>query len=301
MSRFSEIDVLADVKVSAGIRGNSASGSAGFVIIIGNYQAASVSCEAKEGGGIYIPSCGPKEESINVKFKKNGDSWDIYKNEIKISTVPGANPGIKLHAVAGGNYGKGSAVGNVYLSFKGGQVSIMPKSPSPPSIKNIIDGVALWIQEILNKILFLTISGAENPLAGTTQTYTVVLDAPSLSDGDYSDGTYSTKYCNIALVKSDSTVISEKGFVKCENLQDSFTVKVPSESGKYVIVGLIVESQGTFDYALNQWSYSPYVVVAKEAINVETKQVIAPSDAPKPSGIGGFLASIWSFIIGIFK
>lgn len=258
-----------------------------------------------DGGGC-VPANEIKTDTKNFLFKRDNSGWKVYTYDAAQTLIAESqkqNPQI-LFNLFGNLRGDGFSTTELIITgqFTRKNPVVTPTPPSIPSFNSLLLKLEEWFKNIIDGIPFLTVTGAGSPAPGSTQTYSVSLQAPTPLDSDYSDGTYAVRYCNVALVRSDQTVIKEKGFVACtDTFTDSFSVQIPSVPGKYAVMALMVESKGTFDFNTNTWAFTSYEPVAKEAFNVETKGVIDPTPPTPPNFISAFFGKIWDFIIGIFR
>jgi len=150
----------------------------------------------------------------------------------------------------------------------------------------IILGITVLILLFMGTRQSMLITGSNNVLPGTTQTYTLSLDAGT----QVAVGAY--RYANWALVSTNNVVVQQGTWETVNQVyQKNISITFPNTIANYALVSSIYEYR--YNTATLLWDAG--TVIAKEAFSIS----VQPNNPPQP-GWGSILAAIWSWIIGLF-
>jgi hypothetical protein len=172
-----------------------------------------------------------------------------------------------------------------------------PTGIKPSGIGRFVKDFIEVVKRLISDILPFTITGPVEVSSGQTATYVLEIEGPPL-DHDFTDGTYTTHFGYWALVDGSGNILEEGEPEELteSTYRDTATITVPANKRAFAIVGVITQVNSVFKDG--SWINGEEVLVAKEAISVENKDVIAegPPPRPEPKGIFGILSALWSFI-----
>ena len=178
-----------------------------------------------------------------------------------------------------------------------------PINPQPSGFVAFINSIFAWLKSIFNNIFGIaSIQGMTVVQPGTSQTYNINLTAP-VPNSNYSSGLYSLDYSNWALIDINGNVISQGTWTQTYgNYIQSVTLTIPQNPGNYVLIAVTTENDATYDYVNKIWTFKGENIVAKEAINLQSKYVIVAPSIPQPLGfIASFIQSIVNWFRNLFN
>lgn len=180
------------------------------------------------------------------------------------------------------------------------QINIpQPDTPAAPGWSDFLSAIWDWVKNIFGfGGVTQTIYGETSPLPGSTHTYNISISTTQ-PDSTYNDGSYSVQYANWALVESGTQSIIKQGTWEqvYGEYDKSVTITLPNtENKEYALLGIITETQGTYDYNTGTWTFSEEQIKNKEAINVKTLYSITEPTNPEPSGFSKLISDIINWI-----
>lgn len=304
MNKYTEITLTITEKMTANSYGDSYA-TADYMLLLDNKIIDALRVHAKCVGGGCAPVADVQTQISTILLKKSAAGWTTYKNGIMTITTINLNPTLVFEFSGDTIGGVTNTELTIVGAFKTSTANFAPIAPAAPSLASFAAVLKGWLQKLLDVIPFLTITGSASPVLGTSQTYTASITPPLAQDVDYADGTYAVRYCNVALMRSDGTIITEKGFEACTNAaypqsaySTSFNTQIPTQTGKYAVVAVMVESRGTFDATTQAWTFAPYEIIAQEALNIETKAPLPGSTLPLKPASSNIFARIWQSLFG---
>lgn len=136
---------------------------------------------------------------------------------------------------------------------------------------------------------------------GTNETYNINMQTTT-PDSISSDGLMSVQFANWVLSDSSNNKISEGQWERVYGSYNKVVkLQVPTDSNKdFVIVGMITQTNGTYNYNTGLWSWSDETPILHEEINVKTKYSIVDPTIPQASGWGKFWASVFGWFSHLF-
>jgi len=185
----------------------------------------------------------------------------------------------------------------------------------PPPIKDVWTSLNAvwqqfvdWVKDIISKLFPMQIS----PLSlygGDVVQETITLTnkkTTSIPDSDYSDGTASYTYKLWMVLDSSGNIVYKGSVIEISSLaagattsvSPSWTVPKDLPQGTYVLTGCLVEIPMHFDKTTGVWIEDQAVVIDKQGIELDIKQIGAP---PPPTDLWGQLAQLWQQFIDWIK
>jgi len=173
---------------------------------------------------------------------------------------------------------------------------------SKPSLTGILDSIWQWLLDLWNKLLQLphSITGVQEPLVGSTETYQISIALPP-ADTNYSDGTYQYRTAKWFVVKNDRSVLVESDWKDVvDTYVDTATITYPSNPENYMLVAVVYQYDMVYNTTKQDWSIAKQDIIAKEGISIKTKlKAIDISSIAKPS-TSSLIDSLISWLKGLF-
>lgn len=175
-----------------------------------------------------------------------------------------------------------------------------PTKPTPTGFFGLLQKINDWIQNIFSKLFGLSITGLTNVEPNTMQVYPINMIVP-IPDSDYSDGNISYQYGYWGVVdKNNKTLQSGEILGINGSFITNLTITTPSNPGDYMIIGVVTQSDGVYNYQTKTWTYSQENIINKEAISILNKYIVAPPTKPISGGFTQFIQSIIDFFKKLF-
>lgn len=185
-----------------------------------------------------------------------------------------------------------------------------PPVPSPPNpVIDFFSAIGDFVRSILAffGITFSIFGVPDTNTLGDSITAQVILNTPSPPDSDYSDGTVTRYYASAFVADSAGTILTQ---TPQEEVLTTFVRTVsytPTKKGDYVVGGVMVKAQNTYDFTTNTWGTWTQATVDTDSKVFKVTSPTAPAP-PEPTfdiktAIQGFISSIKSVLcstLGIF-
>lgn len=137
---------------------------------------------------------------------------------------------------------------------------------------------------------------------GESATFIINLTT-AIPDNDYSDGLYSVQYAGWIFSDKEGNIIDSKEFTRVYGSFSDVVIVKPI-AGEYVLIGLIIQYDQTYDLATNSWITSPEEVKIKEAKKLTVTSLPVPPIPSRPSIIewlGNIFQSIMDWFSELFR
>ena len=189
-------------------------------------------------------------------------------------------------------------IGLLIILLSVGFVSAVPN----PTLISKPTWVFLSNYRVLNPYQKLySIVGEEQPLVGSSQTYTIDLSVSTPVDDDYTDKTFAVRWGNWALIDENQNIIEQGDWEEVnQNYHKEVTITIPNNPSKYVLLGVIVENKAVWNDDTNSWDWQGEEVLSKEALSITTSLPVPV----KPSITFSFtdlLSKIWNWFLNLFR
>ncbi len=158
-----------------------------------------------------------------------------------------------------------------------------------------------WITDFFKKIFGLSIAGLSEVEPNTQATYEINLST-SPADSNFSDSSYSVKFANWAVTDSVGNIKMQGTWEKIPNGKyvKNVTITTPSQIGNYMILGMITETNMTYDGFNHAWIVGEEKAILQEGIDLETKFRVTSPPTVSPSGFLKFIQSIIDWFKNLF-
>lgn len=193
----------------------------------------------------------------------------------------------------------GYAEGTATLKFTPYVPPIAPDPLPPPASgwAKFLSFLSSIIKSFLSLFTSQSIVGNVSVALGSTQTYNINLVVPA-PDSEFSDGFGQVQYASYVLSDSSNNIIKEGAWERIYgSYQKAVTLTVPLDSNKdYVLVGVITQMNGTYNYNTGQWSWTEETPIIHEEINIKTKYSVISPIIPPSGGWAKFTAFLNAII-----
>jgi|GEM_PF-6412357 hypothetical protein len=176
-------------------------------------------------------------------------------------------------------------------------------APTPPKSSGFwgfLQNINSWISNLFNKLFGLSITGATNVEPNTQQSYLINMSV-SNPNSDYTTGNISYDYGYWGIVDANNNTLQTGNITGTNgNFIANVTINTPLNPGNYMLIGMVTQINGVYNYQIHSWFFSPEQIINKEAISLSNKYIIVPPTQPVSGGFSQLIQSIINFFKTLF-